>query len=226
MSSLPDHPFRLILFDLDGTLVDSQMSICLIMREAFVNAGLEPPDLPATRRIVGLSRERAVAELLPQESDDSLVSKLVASYREAYWIKRDRRELDEPLFDGAFDILKALNRPEVCLGIATGRHRRSLNAILEGHGLEEMFVVIKTPEDGPSKPSPEILNQAMAEMGASREETVFIGDTIYDMQAGRNAGVRAIAAAWGYHEADELAAAGAARVLDDIREVPGVLRDL
>ena len=226
MSCLPDHSFRLILFDLDGTLVDSQMSICSIMGEAFEKMGLEPPDLATTRRGVGLHLDKAIARLLPEEAEDDLVAKLVVSYREAYWARREHSEFNEPLFDGVLDILETLNRPEVCLGIATGRNRRSLDAILEGHGLEKMFVVIKTPEDGPSKPSPEILHQAMAEMGASQEETVFIGDTTYDMQAGRNAGVRAIAAAWGYHEADELAAAGAARVLDDIREVPSALRDL
>lgn len=226
MSYLPDHSFRLILFDLDGTLVDSQMSICSVMGEAFENAGLEPPDLANTRRGVGLNLDKAIARLLPDDAGDDLVAKLVESYREAYWSRRERSAFNKPLFDGALDILETLNRPEVCLGIATGRNRRSLDAILEGHGLEKMFVVLKTPEDGPSKPSPVIIHQAMAEMGTSTQETVFIGDTTYDIQAGRNAGVRAIAAAWGYHEADELAAAGAARVLDDIRKVPGALKDL
>ena len=127
---------------------------------------------------------------------------------------RRRPDHDEPLFPGAREALSALDRPDVLLGIATGKGRRGLLHVLEHHGLVDRFATLKTADDGPGKPHPAILEEAMAELGVDPVDTVMVGDTVFDVQMARNARVEAIGVAWGYHEAEELMAAGAGCVIE------------
>jgi phosphoglycolate phosphatase len=207
------HAFRLIVFDFDGTLVDSQGQIVAAMETAFTAAGHPAPEAAAVRRTVGLRLESAVARLLP-EPDWPVVEELSQGYREAATALRQRQESSEALFPGARAALERLDRTPVSLGIATGKGRRGLSMSLERHEIGHHFTVLKTADDGPGKPAPDILRQAMAEVGVAPEETVVIGDTTFDVEMARNAGVRAVGVAWGYHESQELIGAGAGRVID------------
>jgi phosphoglycolate phosphatase len=217
------HPFRLIVFDFDGTLVDSLQFIVTAMSRAFEDQGFEAPAPAAVRRIVGLRLEEAAARLLPDSSDTDTAERVAGAYRAAFQDMRARNLIDEPLYPGVRETLTLLNRPEVCLGIATGKSRRGLISSLERHDLSELFVTLKTSDDGPGKPHPEILHRAMADVGAGPEETVVIGDTSYDMEMAGNAGVSALGVAWGYHGAEELRASGAAEVVDTFPDLPSCL---
>ncbi len=217
------HPYRLIVFDFDGTLVDSQRTIVEAMSAAFADHGLDTPTPEAVRRVVGLKLEAAAARLLPEPADLETAGRLADSYRRAYRVMRADLDGRERLFPGVREMLAELDTPQVCLGIATGKGRRGLLASLERHGLSEYFVTLQTADDGPGKPHPALLHQAMAEVGAEREATVLIGDTTFDMQMAMNAGVGAIGVAWGYHPPAELIAHGAARVIDSFTELaPGL----
>lgn len=218
------HAFRLIVFDVDGTLVDSQAGIAAAMAEAFAGAGLDAPPPQAVRRVVGLNLESAVANLLDApDRDEALVGRIAESYRRAFLALRSRPDYQEPLFPGAVEVLDALDVPEVCLGVATGKSRRGLMVTLERHGLGERFVTLQTADDGPGKPHPEMLHRAMREVGADPRQTVLIGDTSFDMMMAREAGSGAVGVGWGYHEPDDLRAAGAAHVIDRFDELPGTL---
>ena len=216
---------KLVMFDFDGTLVDSQGGIVAAMTEAFRGAGLEAP-VPATvRRVVGLSLMAAVGELMPG-AETANVAEVAQRYRDAFFDLRSRPDYNEPLFPGARAALEALNGPEVLLGIATGKARRGLIGSLERHDLSGHFVTLKTADDGPGKPHPAILESAMAEVGVGAEDTVMVGDTVFDIQMARNAQTQSLGVSWGYHEADELAAAGAARVIDSFEDLLPVLHEL
>jgi len=217
------HTFRLIVFDFDGTLVDSQRAILAAMTQAFAVHGLAEPEIEAVRRIVGLKLEKAVARLLPDPSDDAMARRVADSYREAYFVLRRQPEYEEPLFPGVIEGLRQLDAPNVCLGIATGKSRRGLMDCLERHKIRHHFVTLQTAENGPSKPHPEILYLAMAEVGVEPGETVLIGDTTYDMEMAGNAGVAAIGVTWGYHGPTELRASGAKRVVERFADLPAVL---
>ena len=115
----------------------------------------------------------------------------------------------EPLYDGIADLLVALEEGDWLLGVATGKSDRGLILCLEHHGLRDRFVTLQTADRHPSKPHPSMVDQAMADAGASPETTLMIGDTSYDMAMAKAAGATAIGVAWGYHEAKELEAAGA-----------------
>lgn len=207
------HSFRLVVFDFDGTLVDSQHRIVRAMVEAFAAHGLSAPTAEVVRRVVGLPLEIAIARLLPDPDDWRTAVRVADRYRDAYHAGDAEPDHDEPLFPGARENLALLDRSGVLLGIATGKGRRGLKASLERHGLAHHFATSQTGDDGPGKPDPAMLRRAMAEVGAAPRETVMIGDTSFDMEMAANAGVPGIGVAWGYHGPDELMAGGAARVI-------------
>jgi phosphoglycolate phosphatase len=120
--------------------------------------------------------------------------------------------------------LEALEREGILLGVATGKSMRGLTATLAHHDLARFFVTLQTADVGPGKPDPAMVRRALAESGADAADTVMIGDTVFDIEMARRAGVGAIGVAWGYHEEEELHAAGAHRVVRDGHElVPAIL---
>ena len=112
------------------------------------------------------------------------------------------------------------------LGVATGKSFRGLVGTLEKHAVLDRFSTLQTADRARGKPHPEMLLKAMEETGANPASTVMIGDTTFDMEMAVNAGVMAIGVAWGYHETEELERAGAARVIGDFSELPGILKDV
>lgn len=199
---------KLAVFDCDGTLIDGQASICHAMEAAFAEAGLPAPDRHQIRRMVGLSLPQAVRKLVP-DIDESLQRNIVDAYKRAFRAQREAGELSQPLFDGIAEVIDALHGAGWQLAVATGMSRRGLDHCLATHGLSHQFVSLQTADDNPSKPHPAMLEAALFEADADAAEAVMIGDTVYDIQMARDAGVRAIGVDWGYHASEELTAAGA-----------------
>ncbi|HEY0311294.1 MAG TPA: HAD-IA family hydrolase [Allosphingosinicella sp.] len=199
---------RLAIFDCDGTLVDSQANICLAMEQCFASAGLAVPARERTRRVVGLSLLEAMQAMVP-EAEPHFHAKLADDYKSVFQGLRARGLVKEPLYEGVPELLDALEAESWLLGIATGKSDRGLRHCLEGHGLLRRFVTLQTADRHPSKPHPSMIEAALAEAGADAEVSMMIGDTSYDMAMAKAAGVRAVGVAWGYHRAEELAAAGA-----------------
>jgi phosphoglycolate phosphatase len=217
MTALP-FPHRFIVFDVDGTLIDSQHTVVHCMSEAFVAHGLPAPAAAAIRATIGLKLDIAIASLLP-EPDQARTLLVVEGYRTAFFALQDRPEHDEPLFPGTLEMLDALVHPEIFLGIATGKNRRGLDRVLLRHGLAPRFHNLKTADDGPGKPHPHLLEAAMAEVGAAPEQTVMIGDTTYDVEMARAAGCVAVGVNWGNHEEERLLAAGAHCIIGHFSEL-------
>lgn len=218
----PKPSLRLVVFDCDGTLVDSQQGIVAAAAAAFRAHGLEEPDPAAVRRVVGLNLEHAILELLP-EADSDLIWRLVEAYKQAFFILRSRPDHDEPLFPGISELLQVLDQPHFLLGVATGKHMRGLRATLERHGLGHRFVTLQTPDTCRGKPHPEMMERALAETGVERADAVMIGDTTFDMEMAYNAGVAGVGVAWGYHARAALVAAGARQVIDHPLELAEIL---
>jgi phosphoglycolate phosphatase len=199
---------RLAIFDCDGTLVDSQANIFAAMQACFADAALPPPDRAAVRRIVGLSLPEVMRALLP-DHPDPFHHDLAEGYKRSFQRMRAEGRVEEILYEGIAEVLDRLEADGWLLGVATGKSDRGLRLVLEHHGFYHRFVTLQTADRHPSKPHPSMIELAMAEAGAEAASTVMIGDTSYDMLMARNAGVRAIGVAWGYHEPAEMLAAGA-----------------
>ena len=204
---------RLAIFDCDGTLVDSEANICVAMERCFAAAGLEHPPRERTRRVVGLSLVEAMRAMLPDAEPDRHVE-LATLYRDAFHALRREGLAEEPLYDGIPALLDGLDEAGWLLGVATGTSDRGLSLCLEHHGLDARFVTLQTADRHPSKPDPAMVQAAIAEAGAAPETTMLIGDTSYDMEMARAAGIVAIGVAWGYHDSETLVRAGAHHVAE------------
>lgn len=204
---------KLAVFDCDGTLVDGQASICEAMEAAFAAFSVPAPSRGAIRRAVGLSLPQAIAQLLPA-ADPVRHNAMAEAYKAAFRTAREQGRVAQPLFPGMEQTLRALHAAGWTLGVATGMSNRGLAHCLAANGIGDLFVTLQTADDHPSKPHPAMLEQALAEGGATAAETVMIGDTVYDMQMAASAHVRGIGVEWGYHLPSELTAAGAETVVD------------
>ncbi len=224
---LTEGPFvKLVLFDCDGTLVDSQHVIVEAMRRAFTRAGLLVPPRADVLSIVGLSLVEAM-RALGKDAPDFPAEALADLYRNAFHELRAEAGFVEPLFPGikaALDRLSA--RADVVLGIATGKSQRGVAAVLRHHGLEGRFLTIQTADDAPSKPHPAMVLQAAAATGIAPEAAMLIGDTSFDMVMARAAGARAIGVTWGYHPAEHLVEAGAERLVDHAEDLLPAMEQL
>ncbi|KPQ18089.1 MAG: phosphoglycolate phosphatase [Rhodobacteraceae bacterium HLUCCO18] len=217
---------RLVVFDVDGTLVDSQAHILAAMARAFAATGRPSPPREAVLDIVGLSLPVAMARLSPAALSE--VPVLVDAYREAFADLRlsGGDAALSPLYPGARDCLSALaSEPWTLLGVATGKSRRGLTHLFELHDLGSTFQTVQVADDHPSKPHPAMLEACLSETGADAARSVMIGDTTYDIEMGRAAGFRTIGVSWGYHPAEALHAAGAHAVIDDFAALLTVLAE-
>mgnify|MGYP002780926214 CR=1 FL=1 len=215
---------RLAVFDCDGTLVDGQADVCWAMDRAFARAGLPAPTPLAVRRIVGLSLPQAVRELAPDLTEDD--ARAVAEfYRSSYRARRAEGLIEEPLFTGIADLLRALHGAGWSLAVATGKSDRGLAACLAAHGIADLFLSLQTADRHPSKPHPAMLQAALTETGAAPHQAVMIGDTSFDIAMACSIGVRAVGVSWGYHERDELIASGALCVVDTADALSAALHE-
>ena len=208
---------KLVIFDFDGTLVDSRKLITESNRVVFGQFGFAPPSEEDSFSLVGMSLELV---LLQFAGPDAPVEKMVAAYREVLPLLRADAAYAEVPFDGANELLAALaERVDVRLGIATAHASHAIVPALERFGWQGHFCTVQTADKAPSKPHPGMILQALSEAGVKAEDAIMIGDTAFDIEMARAADVRAVAVSWGYHRPDRLRDAGAWRVVNGMTEL-------
>jgi phosphoglycolate phosphatase len=204
--------FELIVFDWDGTLMDSEARIVTCIQAAFRDLGLSEPVREVARDVIGLGLDEAMERLLPT-GDAGLRAEVVLQYRR-HFLGGDQHPSE--LFAGARETLDWMTGQGYRLAVATGKSRAGLNKSLVESGLEGVFQATRTADETFSKPHPQMLLELMDELGARAEETLMIGDTEYDLQMANNAGVRSLAVCYGVHEPGRLLACGPLACLDSL----------
>lgn len=194
--------FELLVFDWDGTLVDSAQSIVESLQGACTDLGFEPPSDERARHIIGLGLIDALRSAIPHVPE-SEYRRIVERYR-VHFLARDAKV---QVFPGVRAGLDALVSRGHLLGIATGKSRRGLERALDGVGLRDCFVASRCADEGHSKPHPGMLQAVMSELAVTTERTLMIGDTTHDLQMAESAGVRAVAVSYGAHPKSQLLAA-------------------
>lgn len=186
--------FDLLVFDWDGTLMDSAAVIVASIQAASRDVGVEAPSDEAARHIIGLGLNEAVAALfsgLPHAE----YARLAERYRH-HFMAQDARI---PLFEGAADAVRELHDAGFLLAVATGKGRRGLERVLDHTGLRPWFHATRCADETFSKPHPQMLLDLMEVLGAVPEKTLMIGDTSHDLQMAANAGVPSLGACYGAH---------------------------
>ena len=210
---------RLVVFDWDGTLMDSTGQIVAAATRAI--AQLELPARPpeAIRDIIGLGLQESWHRLFPELGPDSCAP-FVTAYREHFFSP----ELQTArLFDRVAEVIAELSRRGFVLAIATGKSRRGLDLDLAASGLGPFIAASRTADETRSKPHPDMLLELMACLGAGPDETMMVGDTEWDLEMARRAGVAAIAVCYGAHGLDRLRPCGPRACIDAIDALPRVL---
>jgi phosphoglycolate phosphatase len=206
----PDY--SLIVFDWDGTLMDSAARIVQCMRLAASDVGLSVPTPAAARDIIGLGLDDAVARLFPGIGRGDLES-LVSAYR-YHWL--GDRVVAAEMFAGALTLIEALHRQGLLLGVATGKSRLGLDKALEESRLGGFFHATRCADETFSKPHPQMLEEILTDLDTAPDRALVVGDTEYDMQMAANAGVRAVGMSHGVHSKERLLGNGALQCFDDL----------
>ncbi|MEP4195598.1 MAG: HAD-IA family hydrolase [Aliishimia sp.] len=216
---------RLVIFDVDGTLVDSQNHIFQSMEDAYTSLGFAVPSRTNIRRIVGLSLPQVFATLSPELSAADRDA-LSDGYKTSYMTIRQKMgaAAGSPLFPKAREVLDQLHaQPNTLLAVATGKSKRGLDHLIDAHGMQGLFVSTQVADHHPSKPHPSMILQCLNDAGVEPHQAVMIGDTTFDMDMGAAAGVSTIGVSWGYHPIEQLKAD---RTIDRFEDLPAALDTL
>jgi len=208
------HEPRLILFDCDGTLMDSHHHIIAVMQQAFTDNGLPGPTAEDVCPVIGLSLNLAVQQLLP-ESGEQVQAAVEQRYRDLY----HSLPAEYGLFAGVRETLVELSQRGYWLGVVTGKSHAGLLRVFEEFDLARHFLVLRTPDHCASKPHPAMVLECMAEMGVRAHQTTVIGDALLDIGMAQASGVKSLGVSFGVAGADALLAAGAEAVIDDFSEL-------
>jgi len=207
--------YDLIVFDWDGTLMDSADKIVRCFRNALRDCVLPDPGDESIRQIIGLGMKEALAALLPEHGDEDR-QRAVDRYRD-YFLGLDTE--DSQLFPGVREGLDTMTRDGYLMAVATGKSRRGLRRVLAETGLAAVFTVTRCADEARSKPHPQMLLDILEATGTEAARALMIGDTVYDMDMARHAGVDALAVSYGVHRREQLQASGPRGCLDSFDEV-------
>ncbi len=208
--------FELLVFDWDGTLMDSEAHIVSCIEAALWDAGAPAVARDGIRNIIGLGLQEAIQTLVPH-ADERLRDAITQHYR-AHFLSGARAA--PVLFEGVVEMLHQLRRQGYLLAVATGKGRQGLNHVLAQSELQDLFHTTRTVDEARSKPHPQMLHDIMSALGAAPRDTLMIGDTEYDLLMAHNAGAHALAVSGGAHERERLLQCNPLGCLDRVTELP------
>jgi phosphoglycolate phosphatase len=206
--------YDLIVFDWDGTVMDSTAVIAGSIQAACRDLGLNIPDDETARHVIGLGLDQALRYAVP-DMPEAMRPDLVERYRH-HFLAQDQAI---PLFEGARETIAELHDAGYRLGVATGKSSAGLNRAMESTGMKNYFHATRTADQALSKPDPAMLLELMDELGASAERTLMVGDTTHDVQMAQNAKVDVVAVGYGAHTPQQLRELGPLALVDDFAQL-------
>lgn len=219
---MTELPYKLLIFDWDGTLMDSEARIVNCLRAACVEHGFAAQPDEQLKDVIGLGLKEALMKLHP-DVNDSVIEKMADTYRYEYL---ETNETHSELFPGVEELLSQLENQGYWLAIATGKGRQGLDKVLEETRLSSRFHVTRCASETHSKPHPRMLEEILDFTGLDVHQALMIGDTEYDMEMANNAKMHALAVSYGVHAVDRLLKHNPVDCIDDISELPHSLNQL
>ncbi|MCP4185419.1 MAG: HAD-IA family hydrolase [Hyphomicrobiales bacterium] len=217
---------RLVIFDADGTLINSQAIILEGINLTFREFGHREPSVDAVLATIGLTLDLLFAKLLGRSIDEEIRAMCVY-YKKCHMGLLQVPRFQSQLYEGIDETIGMLaSQPETLLAIATGKSRRGLERMIETFGYEGKFVALRTADDCPSKPHPAMILECCEISGCDFSQTVMIGDSNYDMQMAVQAGTKALGVSWGYQSVEALVQAGANAIVDRPCDIPDAINQI
>ena len=207
--------YDLIIFDWDGTIIDSQAHIIGCMNAAIADEGLAVPDDEAIKHIIGLSLNGAIQSLFP-DLEISAVQRVADAYRRHFFAESNE---NSELFDGAAELIQDLHASGYYLAVATGKGRRGLDIALNKTGLEPYFHISRCADETRSKPDPLMLDEILTDLDLDPKQAVMVGDTSYDMDMAGNINMDCIAVTYGMHDRQHLENSHPTYFIDSIHQL-------
>ncbi|QBF81488.1 HAD family hydrolase [Shewanella maritima] len=209
--------YQLVIFDWDGTLMDTITKIVVCMQDVAKQMGQPVPSEQQVRDIIGLSLPTVMPILFPNAIDKQ--EELVECYRQQY----KSCTIDTPMFEGAVELIEQLYDEGYTLAVATGKARPGLDRMLVTTGLGKYFKATRSASDAASKPDPQMLNSLLKELNVSAIDAVMVGDSIIDMTMASNAEMDAIGVSYGAHSEAKLLSANPVAVVNTPSDIKGLL---
>lgn len=210
---------KLIVFDWDGTLMDSEAQIVACLHAAIADLGLEPMEDDSVKNVIGLGLREAIDTLVPGR--DQKFHQTFVDYYRKYWFQSEA----SVLFEGVREVLDTFRQQDLLLGVATGKARRGLERVLGETDLASCFHATRCADEAPSKPHPQMLLDIITKLDVLPKETLMVGDTEYDMEMATNAGVAKIAVRTGVHSEERLNRHAPLVCLEQLIDMPMWLSD-
>ena len=209
------HNYKLIIFDWDGTLMDSVDRIVFSMQASATALSFTPPSYDQAKQIIGLSLSKAIQTLFPSANKEQ-VKLLTVQYKHQYV---EVNTTPTPLFEHAFELLVNLKQDNKLLAVATGKGRGGLQRVWQASDTEHFFHASRCADESISKPDPDMINSLLKELNIQKHEAVMIGDTSFDLEMAQKAGVDSIGVTYGVHDEDVLSKYQPRAIVDSLAEL-------
>ncbi|GIU27019.1 HAD-IA family hydrolase [Shewanella schlegeliana] len=193
-------PYELVIFDWDGTLMDSISKIVTCMQQMAQSLSIATPSELAIRDVIGLSMEEALKTLYPTLPSVDF-EPMINSYKEHYLTLNTT---PSPLFDGSEELLSQLSANRYRLAVATGKGRNGLNRVLTETGLGHHFESSRCADESKSKPNPDMIHELLDELKVKPHRAIMVGDSLHDLNMANNAGIDAVGVSYGAHSESKL----------------------
>ena len=213
------HTYKLVIFDWDGTLMDSVDRIVYSMQASAIALSFEPPSYQQAKQIIGLSLPKAIQTLFPSANEEQ-VEILTAQYKHQYV---EVNTTPTPLFDNAIELLTQLKQEKKLLAVATGKARAGLQRVWQVTDTEHFFITSRCADECISKPDPDMINSLLAELNIQKNEAVMIGDTSFDLEMAQRAGIDSIGVTYGVHDIEVLSKYQPRAIVDSLAELHQLL---
>ncbi|MCW8956218.1 MAG: HAD-IA family hydrolase [Gammaproteobacteria bacterium] len=222
MNTLNPLPYKLLIFDWDGTLMDSVARIVDCLKVAGTEVGFEARPETELRNVIGLGLREALCKLYPDQSD-TLIETMAGHYRQQYL---EINNTPSKLFPGVEQLLHTLENRGYWLAVATGKGREGLDQVLDHTGLRDRFHTTRCASETFSKPHPRMLEEILEQTGLEAKDALMIGDTEYDLEMANNAGMASLGVSYGVHSVERLLKHKPIACLDDVSELHPFLQTL
>ncbi|MBT3204367.1 MAG: HAD-IA family hydrolase [Gammaproteobacteria bacterium] len=212
---MTNKKYDLIIFDWDGTIIDSEAHIIQTLQMAISDEGLSMPTVQNIRHIIGLSLSKAIEVLFPNLAKET-IQRVADGYRTHFF--KETTAASE-LFDGVADVIKDLHAHGYYLAVATGKGRHGLDMALQSSGLEPFFHITRCADETRSKPDPLMLDEILTDLDLESSKAIMVGDTSFDMDMANNIKMDSIAVTYGMHDKKHLENSNPTHFIDAINQL-------